>query len=70
MAASNLLQEYKQNTIIVNKPVKLEPKYGKFFTIRYDLWLCHAKKKKLLTRFILFIFRNRFDVRALRLRKL
>lgn len=29
MAASNLLQEYKQNTIIVNKPVKLEPKYGK-----------------------------------------
>lgn len=28
MAASNLLQEYKQNTIIVNKPVKVEPKYG------------------------------------------
>lgn len=28
MAASNLLQEYKQNTIIVNKPVKMEPKYG------------------------------------------
>ncbi|XP_031621428.1 probable basic-leucine zipper transcription factor J [Contarinia nasturtii] len=27
MAASNLLQEYKQNAIIVNKPIKLEPKY-------------------------------------------
>lgn len=31
MAASNLLQEYKQNTIIVNKPMKVEPKYGEKF---------------------------------------
>lgn len=35
MAASNLLQEYKQNemkqnAIIVNRPIKVEPKYGNY----------------------------------------
>lgn len=38
MAASNLLQEYKQNemkqnAIIVNKSIKVEPKYGTFINI-------------------------------------
>lgn len=39
MAASNLLQEYrqnemKQNAIIVNKPIKVEPKYGTFINMK------------------------------------
>lgn len=38
MAASNLLQEYKQNemkqnAIIYNKPIKMEPKYGTFINL-------------------------------------
>lgn len=37
MAASNLLQEYKQSEtkqIIVNKPIKVEQKYGKHLNSR------------------------------------
>lgn len=38
MAASNLLQEYKQNemkqnAIFINKSIKVEPKYGTFSSV-------------------------------------